>query len=438
MFDTLSTLGVIGRDGVRSRLEKRRLAGRLDATGLRPGSSADFRVAVYFSDLPVNLYQIRQWYGPLAELARTHPVVVLTRSPATTNLLLDECPLPVFFGPRVTDIESFMATHDIGLVLYVNQNLRNFQMMRFARPAHVFVSHGESDKSYMTSNQLKAYDRVFVAGEAAVARLEGALTDFDVSRRAVQIGRPQGDVHHEAPDLRRDERTSVLYAPTWEGDRPSMHYGSVASHGRRLVESLLADPRYRLVYRPHPRSGAFEPAYARASDAVAALIHEANRSADRPGHLVDLDTAFGWHLEVLDVCISDVSAVALDWLATGKPLLLTRPSDPRVELERTRLVESVPLIAEADASSVASAVDAALSEPDDGRADVIRYYFGETSPGAATRRFVEAADELVTARLGTAPTGPVGPGSDGSGLPEETRDDPASDAADDRDIAAGS
>ena len=140
------------------------LRAHASARGLEPGTDAPFRCAVYFSDEPVNLYQIRQWYAPLQELAKTQPVVVISRMPETTSLLLDECPLPVLHGPRVTDIETFMAAHEIGLVLYVNQNVRNFQMLRFAEPAHVFVSHGESDKSYMASNQLKAYDRVFIAG----------------------------------------------------------------------------------------------------------------------------------------------------------------------------------------------------------------------------------------------------------------------------------
>lgn len=402
MLQNVKKLGVLGRRKVERQLAKRQLRGRLDAHGMGPGGEGPYRCAVYFSDEPVNIYQIRQWYAPLQELAKVHPVVVLSRSPETTNILLDECPLPVFHGPRITDVETFMDSHEVGLVLYVNQNTRNFQMLRFATPAHVFMSHGESDKSYMASNQLKAYDRVFVAGEAAVERLSRALTEFDVTKRAIQIGRPQTDVAYETPALPEDGRTTVLYAPTWEGDRPSMRYGSVSSHGERIVASLLANPRYRIVYRPHPRSGAFDPAYGHDSDRLAHLIHEANRAADAPQHLVDLDTPFGWHLARLDVCISDISAVALDWLATGKPLILTRPFDPRVEVERSRLIDSVPALTAQDAGSVPALIESALASPHPALADVVRHYFGDTSPGAATGRFVRAASDLVESRVHTA------------------------------------
>ena len=39
-----------------------------------------YRVAVYFADGAVNMYQMRQWYKPLAELAKMWPVVVLSRT----------------------------------------------------------------------------------------------------------------------------------------------------------------------------------------------------------------------------------------------------------------------------------------------------------------------------------------------------------------------
>lgn len=391
--------------GLRRRASKRRLVGRLDRSGLGFGregvgsGSTEFQCAVFFSDEPVNLYQLRQWYLPLVELSKVHPVVVLSMLPETTNLLLDECPLPVWHAPRVTDLETFVTSHDLGLVMYVNQNQRNFQMMRFARPAHVFVSHGESDKSYMASNQLKAYDRVFVAGRAAMDRLGEGLVEFDVEARAVPIGRPQNDVAYETPLLPDDDRTTVLYAPTWEGDRPSMHYGSVSSHGVLLVRALLADERFRVVYRPHPRTGTFDQTYRHDSEVIVAMLEAANQADPAARHLVDLDTAFGWHLAALDACISDVSAVALDWAATGKPLVLTTPSDPRVEQEPTRLTDVVPAISVQDSAAIVEVLDGASNRPDPKLGEVVEHYFGDTTPGAATQRFVAASDVLVRQRL---------------------------------------
>ena len=55
-------------------------------------------------------------------------------------------------------------------IVYVNNGVGNFQSLAVTDLVHVHVNHGESDKVCMVSNQVKAYDRVFVAGEAAVQR----------------------------------------------------------------------------------------------------------------------------------------------------------------------------------------------------------------------------------------------------------------------------
>ena len=95
-----------------------------------PHPPRHFRIAVYFADGDVNMYQIRQWYRPLAELAPTWPVVVLSRSATGARTILADGALPVAYVPSVRSLEEFVATQDIRIVLYVNQNTRNFQMFR--------------------------------------------------------------------------------------------------------------------------------------------------------------------------------------------------------------------------------------------------------------------------------------------------------------------
>src|SRR5690606_14999981 len=281
-----------------------------------PLAAGTAEVVVYFPDGAVNLYQLRQWYEPLRHLARTHPVVIVTRTAHATHAALRESALPVVQLRRIGDYEAWLATQRVRAVLYVNQNVRNFSALRFAEPAHVFISHGESDKAYMASNQAKAYDHVLVAGQAAVDRLERAVVGIDPAR-LVPIGRPQLDVEHEAPALPADGRTVVLYAPTWEGDRPSMSYSSVASHGHQMVAALTATGRHRVIYRPHPRTGLVDREHARADSQLRAALEAANRADPAAHHLVDLGGDYGWQLAHADFCVTDVSAVAFDWLATS-------------------------------------------------------------------------------------------------------------------------
>ncbi|HBR88922.1 MAG TPA: hypothetical protein DEA59_06595, partial [Microbacterium sp.] len=273
-----------------------------------------YRVAVYFADGDVNMYQMRQWYKPLADLAATWPVVVLSRAVTGASALLADGALPVAFVPTVRDLEAFIADQDIRVVLYVNQNTRNFQMFRYGRRWHVFINHGESDKMYMTTNQFKAYDYALVAGDAARERLSRVLWDYDLDWRTIEIGRPQADHYSGDTPYVPDDRTVVLYAPTWEGDRPSAHYGSVLTHGEALVTALLRTGRHRVIYRPHPRSGVVDPDYGAANRRIIAALAEANEADRAAAHVFDDGPDLGWQLAAADVAVVDISAMVYDRL----------------------------------------------------------------------------------------------------------------------------
>lgn len=365
---------------------------------LEPGR---FRAAVHFADPPVNLYQLRQWYEPMRRLARVHPVVLLVRHPESAVAALRESGLPVALVSRIGELELFLAEQPVRAMFYVNQNQRNFAALRFAEPAHVFVSHGESDKTYMSSNQLKAYDVTFVAGQAACDRVARRLVGFDPAR-LVPVGRPQIDVDPPwSPSLPQDGRTVVLYAPTWEGDRPSMAYGSVQTHGPDLVRALVATGEHRVVYRPHPRTGVHDPAAARASDAVVALLRRANAADPGAHHVVDDTPTLDWQLRVADVCVCDVSAVAFDWLSTAKPLVLTRPAAPDVDLTDSELADRVPMLDATRAGDAPAVLADAVAQAMDGSGaytDLVAHHFGDVSPGASMARFLAAADRVVTER----------------------------------------
>jgi len=382
-------------NALRSRATRAELARRQAAAPVVAPDS--IHIAVYFADTRVNLYQIRQWYAPLAALAERHPVVIVTRSPGATLTLLDEAPVPVVYCRRVTDLEQFVAAQELRLVLYVNQNQKNFQMFRYGRMWHVFINHGESDKMYMTSNQYKAYDYALVAGQAALDRLSRKLWDFDVDRRALPIGRPQAD--HFAGDLpyTPDDRTVVLYAPTWEGDRPAAAYGSIQSHGVALARAVLASPAHRLIYRPHPRSGVISPDYRAANQQIIAAIAAANAADPAAQHVYDDGPALGWQLVAADVAVTDISAMIYDRLATGKPILVARPVSPDAEVDEDGFLGVVDWIDAGQAGGILGLVDRVLTDPAarEKLATWSTRYFGDTTPGAATARFHGVIDDLI-------------------------------------------
>ncbi|MEO6115561.1 MAG: CDP-glycerol glycerophosphotransferase family protein [Pseudolysinimonas sp.] len=392
--DLRSARRVIG-NAVRSRSTRRQLA--VELRGRSGPQAGSIRVAVYFADSPVNLYQIRQWYAPLAELAHTHPVAIISRSPGASLQLLAESPVPVIYCRSVTELEEFIDRQDIRIVLYVNQNTKNFQMFRYGRMWHVFVNHGESDKMYMTTNQFKAYDYAFVAGQAALDRLSRKLWNFDLDKKAIPIGRPQADHLAGALPYTPDDRAVVLYAPTWEGDRPAAAYGSIATHGVALTEAVLASPTHRLVYRPHPRSGVLDPEYRAANQRIIAAIAAANARDPRAQHVFDDGPELGWQLAAADVAITDISAMVYDRLATGKPIVVTRPVSPEADVDEDGFLGSADWLTAADAPGVLAILDRVQN--DTAARENLQFWathhFGDTTPGASTQRFHEAVERLM-------------------------------------------
>lgn len=373
-------------------------ASRFATTAGLSGPVPDGAVALYFCTEPANLFQFEQWRRPLERLAASRPVFVVVDRPDTGARLRQRTTLPLAFAQGSGALERLVVERDVRVVTYVNQVERNFRMLRFPGPVHVQLGHGESDKAYSVSNQHRAYDLTFVGGRAGRDRLGAALRNFDVDRCTVGVGRPQLDHHYPgAPDWSRDSGLRVLYAPTWEGDRPSVAYGSLVSHGVSLVTALLADERIRVIYRPHPRTGLSAPRHAAADREIRDLL---NRAGDR--HLVDTG-AYGWQWSFADACVTDVSSVGYDWLSTHKPLVLTQPLATTAYRSASRLLDELPLL---PADRAGSVVDVLLERglggsgvSDRRLAGLAQYYFGDTAGGASSVRF-EAAIQAAYAMQG--------------------------------------
>ncbi|WP_029288068.1 CDP-glycerol glycerophosphotransferase family protein [Cellulomonas sp. HZM] len=343
-------------------------------------------VVVYFGSTRESVYQLAQWLPVLEQLHARHPVVVVTadsRAAADVRALTG---LRVVTVSRYATFDEMVTGGAARLALYVNHHVQNFSLLRFADLTHVSLLHGDSDKVVSVSNQAKAYDFMFVAGRAAVDRLASGLRRFDAERRCVVVGRPQA-----APLPReRGEQLTVLYAPTWEGAQTSAAYSSLVTHGAAIARSLVGDPDVRFVYRPHPLTGVRNPTYGEADVAVRRIVAEAG-TRGRVSGAGSLEADFA----EADVLVCDVSAVAVDWLATSRPLVLTDPSGSGVD--RGLLVREVRSLA------AERAIDAAVIARDEVERDpyaaerkaMAEYYLGDTTPGASLRRFLDACERIL-------------------------------------------
>ena len=338
-------------------------------------------IIVFFPGGRDNLYQLLPWLPALERLDAAYGVTLVFRDSRMASEARAASAIDCVTLSSIGQLDAILALSDIKLALYLNHSLFNFECLRFPSLVHVYLGHGDSDKAVSVSNQVKAYDYCFLAGQGALDRTAAGTMLYDAAGHSVLIGQPQLSDEHLAPDL-DPSRQTVLYAPTWESSQPSMCYSSLRTQGLRLAKTLRGS--YRFIYRPHPAMGALDPAFARADAEVRAV-------ADRVDVGVPLERSFA----DADLLISDVSAIVLSWLPTGKPVIVTTP---RVGVPRSRVLDVVPPLPEdADPAAIVAA-QLAHDQAKDARSSLVEYYFGDTTPGVAVTRFIEACGELITLR----------------------------------------
>lgn len=389
----LSTFNAALVRALNERRARRRLKGRADR-GRHPKNT--YTAAIFYGLPDPQCYQVEQWLEPLKQaMGDHHKLVIITRKPSAAEVFVDDGTFPVFLATQISDLEQFLAQQDIQVTFYVNNSQTNFLMLPAADCTHVALGHGESDKAASATNQFRAYNYVFVSGEAGVARLANRLLDYNWQHQVVIAGRPQIDREYPKFPLPDDDKITVLYAPTWDGDKVSVRYTSLDSHGEQVVDAFIKTGRHRVIFRPHPLAGTMRPEVMAAKERVISKLEAANRADPTAGHVIDTETSFGWHLKQIDACVSDISAVAFDWLATAKPLVVTMPSEPRTIPDPKGIAGSLDLLPADRAPEVAAIVDELISDGvTESYKALVDYYFGDTTPGASTERFVGAVREM--------------------------------------------
>lgn len=367
-------------------------------------------IVAYFADDTTRVYQLLQWLPVLEVLDQVQPTAVVVRD-AEVAAALEPCTsLRVLLAPTFPELRALYAGLDAKVALYCNNSMLNFQSLLESRMLHVHVGHGESDKQSMASNNAKAYDRVLVAGEAAVQRHLAALMELDATR-LVRMGRPQLDVPRE-PVLAPSTRRTVLYAPTWEGDAAYNDYTSVDVMGAGIVEQLLSVPDVRVVYKPHPKVVTSQrPAVREGHHAVLAAVAAAALRDPAAGHVSLTSADVLAVMTYCDAIITDVSSVGLDWLylRNERPLVLTdKHADPERLREEVPVSRCADVVTPADVPDMAALVADRLVRDEHHLARVAmrHHYFGDLAVGESTTRFLALVEEVAALRdrlLGVTP-----------------------------------
>jgi hypothetical protein len=359
-------------------------------------------VMLYHSGDADSAYQVNMWLSTVDQLP--YPVIVALRERSVFEAL-GPTESPVVCVPSSVDFMTFPLLQ-VRVAMYTANVGKTIHMLREPGVQHVFIGHGDSDKSASSNPYSKVYSEIWVAGPAGrdrYARAAVEIRDEDI----VEVGRPQLAAIAPATATARpaDAPFTVLYAPTWEGWVNDPTHSSVVRTGLRLVERLLAMPDVRVVYKPHPLTGSVSAAFAAADARIREAMQNAIRLRGSAGHLLAIEPEPGLFdfFNSADVLVADISSVLSDFVASQKPYVvpnLTPLSDEdfRVAFPSASAAYLLDRDAERIADVLAVARGADPMAPL--RRDLKHYVLGPDEPSAMTRfaAAVEAAHGRAVSR----------------------------------------
>ncbi|MCW2749138.1 MAG: hypothetical protein JWR83_248 [Aeromicrobium sp.] len=349
-------------------------------------------VIVHLSGPATGAYQINTWLETLESLDQR--VFIVLRDPA------------LFAKMGSTSIRT-LNLRDPGellmldfssarVALYPSNTGNNIHLLRLPNVMSAFIGHGDSDKSASNNPFSRAYDELWVAGEAGADRYRrSGLGIAETQYRFV--GRPQVHSIAREPRLGEESVPTVLYAPTWEGVNHDQEYSSVSAVGVQVVTSLLAaEPPVRVVFKAHPFTGQRDAKYRAVLGRIAFLLDEASTRTGIDHRVIKGGSINEW-FNRSSAMITDISSVVSDFVASEKPYAVFNHTQMDDAAFRTEFPSAgAGTIIHRDGHGIAEFIDVVTRKADDGLADA-RVQLATYLLGPPEQRTLEAFQASIDA-----------------------------------------
>ena len=262
---------------------------------------------------------------------------VLTRNMTAFNKASEKYPLiDVVYLKGEKEIESaFKKLIFLKACFYPSNTGNNLHLLKFNHLKHVFLGHGDSDKTASAHKYFRVYDENWVASDAHIDRFKNEGFDFS-GLKSVKVGRPNLlKILEESTDLWRERfasKINLLYLSTWEGVYTEQNYTSVYMVNE-IVEILKDIENLKLSVKLHPRVGSRDYSLLDTNsklknfsqaNGIDCTVYERDKPVDE---LIIESNIF----------ICDISAVVSECLAGNAPIFVYIPKDKEIKLSQSNM-----------------------------------------------------------------------------------------------------
>jgi hypothetical protein len=280
------------------------------------------RFAFHFSAPDLNTpSHVLMWLAYLEALGIPFFIIVRERKHLLALAALTKTPVILASTAQL----KTLLPPSVTTVFYANNAAANFALIN-AKPdlQHIQVLHGDSDKPPSFSAVSKVFSKLFVAGQMAIDRYARNNVIIPAEKFAI-VGRPQVARITPARPKEAGEIITVAYLPTWIGYHEDAKFSSL-KHAADIIDKVMSgDTAVRVVFKPHPMSYKDPASSLYLGDIRRVLLRQRANGSVGEFHQDAIDPIDLYNMA--DMLISDISSVIIDFLYSGKPYLVTNPSN---------------------------------------------------------------------------------------------------------------
>jgi len=263
--------------------------------------------------------------------------IVITRHIIAFNRVKDKYPLVnVVFLKGEKDIETFFnKLIFLKACFYPSNTGNNLHLLKFNNLKHIFLGHGDSDKTASAHKYFRVYDENWVASDAHIDRFKNEGFDFS-GLKSVKIGRPNLlnilQKSTKSWEERFSSKINLLYLSTWEGVYTEQNYTS-AYMINEIAELLkeLADITLRV--KLHPRVGSRDFSLLNTTSTLKIFAEKNSLNCT----IYERDKPVNELIIKSNIFICDISAVVSECLAANAPIFVYIPTDKEIKLSQSNM-----------------------------------------------------------------------------------------------------